>query len=194
MVFKGARGKEVDYDEPTPAQFEAWGRALGEFHNLTREFKPTNRRRSYPDWLEGFESGFRRWGEEEALAELQQVKEELAKFQVTEVNFGLVHYDFQYENTFWNEEEQTFYVIDFDDAHYHFYVLDLLTALADLEEEGPENSQECSEAFYAGYKAVSPWDENVWAQRESLQRYSTLMTFYRVMYSLEDSDFESDPD
>lgn len=194
LVFEKAKGKTLSAQDRTPEQYRAWGRELGRLHNLSRQYEPKRMRRSFLDYLADFRAFFTQWGEQEALAELDSVQAALGRMKQDEDNFGLVHYDFQYDNTFWNEDEQTFYAIDFDDAHYHFYVMDIIYALEDLDDDGPENPQECIEAFCSGYKAVSPLDEEIWVFSNVFQRYSALMNFWRITRSLEDSAFDRDPD
>lgn len=194
LVFEKAKGKPLSAQDRTPEQYRAWGRELGRLHNLSRQYTPRIRRRTYLDYLSDFRASFTRWAEPDALTELDFVQAAMGRMKQDEDNFGLVHYDFQYDNTFWNEEEQTFYAIDFDDAHYHFYVMDIVYALEDLDDGGPENPQECIKAFYSGYKSVSALDEEILADRDVFERYSGLMHFWRTARSLEDSDFDRDPE
>lgn len=193
QVFAQAKGKPLSAQDRTPKQYEIWGRQLGVLHNLSSQYVPKTPRRSYLDYLADFKNSFTEWDENDALAELDMVKAELSSLNKTADNFGLIHYDFQYDNTFWDEEEKTFYAIDFDDAHYHFYAMDLVYALDDLD-AGPADPQQCINAFYAGYKSVCPLDEDIMAHVNVFARYSNLMHFWQITRSMQESDGFQDPD
>lgn len=193
LVFDRLKGRALSPAERSPEQYENWGRQLGSFHALSKDFRPATFRRSYGDYLADFKQAFQNWQEPAALAELAAVRHGLGWLNKTEDNFGLVHYDFQYDNTFWHEDEKTFYAIDFDDAHYHFFAMDIIYALEDLE-DGPPEGEKCIDAFYRGYQSAFPLDAAAMEQRQLFQRYSKLMHFYRIMRSLQDSDFAEDPD
>lgn len=192
MVFEKARGIQLSAEDRTPEQYLAWGRELGRLHNLSRKFSPKSPRSSYLDYCALFRKSFSQWGESAALEELDSVQKSFDRMEQNPENYGLIHYDYQYDNTFWNDEEQTFYAIDFDDSHYHFYTMDIVYALEDMD-DGPDNPAECIEAFYRGYKSISPLDEKTLARRDLFERYSNLMHFWRITRSLEDSSFEQDP-
>lgn len=64
-----------------------------------------------------------------ALAEARLLRDYFAAMPATKVNFGLVHYDFEYDNVFYDSTSEECYAIDFDDAMYHWYAMDIEQAL-----------------------------------------------------------------
>lgn len=194
LVFQRANGTCLSPAEKDARHFHVWGCNLALLHNLAQDFAPqTNKREDYSCWLNRFESAFAHWNEREALAELGRVRQGLDSLEKTKANFGLVHYDFQDDNLFWNQDEEVFYAIDFDDAHYHFYAMDLHYALEDVMAER-RDAQQCQQLFLAGYQTQRGIDPACQRQSHLFARYSELMHFYRIMHSLEDSDPALDPD
>ena len=62
------------------------------------------------------------------------IYEQLAKLPSDHGIYGLIHYDFETDNVFYEQETGQFYPIDFDDAVYHWYVQDIERALDSLNE------------------------------------------------------------
>ncbi|CAH8245863.1 phosphotransferase [Paenibacillus melissococcoides] len=110
--------------------------ALGRLQQLSSEYVPaTAKCWPYLDvlgWIEGLFIDSPQ--EEAALAEAGLLREHFASLPVTKHNFGLVHYDFEYDNVFYDQTTHSCHVIDFDDAMYHWYAMDIEQALASLRD------------------------------------------------------------
>lgn len=64
---------------------------------------------------------------------LTPVEERLARLPMED--YGLIHYDFKYDNVFYHAEQDICWVIDFDDGMYHWFAMDIQRALQSLEED-----------------------------------------------------------
>ena len=73
--------------------------------------------------------------------ELDEVWQALNKLPQTSDTFGLIHYDFEPDNVFWDENNQHCTAIDFEDSMYHFFLVDLEQALDALLENIPTDRQ-----------------------------------------------------
>ena len=90
-------------------------------------------------------------------------------------NFGLVHYDFEPDNVFFDGGKC--YAIDFDDSMEHFYAMDLVQALDELPEEA-------AEPFLRGYHEACPVSEAVAADFPLMRRFRDLYSYARLMHAL----------
>lgn len=73
------------------------------------------------------------------------------------MSYGLIHYDFQLDNIFYEENNRAFSVIDFDDAVYSWYAHDIVTALDDFLGDDMMNLDHYQvKSFLKGYCSVIP--------------------------------------
>ena len=110
--------------------FDEWGRSLATLHTLARRYSPPGYRRLRWDeddvlvnaqaYLPATESSARR--------ELSRVQDWLIAQPAGGNEFGLIHGDFCRVNFHYDRPHIT--VFDFDDSCYHWFVYDLVCALA----------------------------------------------------------------
>ena len=92
----------------------------------------------------------------EKLHLCEAVCKELEALSVSSENYGVIHYDFEPDNVFYDADEDVFCVIDFDDAIRCWYSLDIVRALDALDEVVEENLlKEAEQCFLEGYKSVT---------------------------------------
>lgn len=73
------------------------------------------------------------------------------------MSYGLIHYDFQLDNIFYEENNRAFSVIDFDDAVYSWCAHDIVTALDDFLGDDMMNLDHYQvKSFLKGYCSVIP--------------------------------------
>ncbi|WP_414858760.1 phosphotransferase enzyme family protein [Paenibacillus sp. Soil724D2] len=108
-------------------------------------------------------------------------------------DYGLIHYDFQQDNIFWQASKSQFHVIDFDDAMYHWYAMDIVAALADVLDHIGRDSSSQVECFLRGYTAIYPLDKQMIEHFPKFLRFSKLYSFSRILTALEDSDLSNTP-
>lgn len=157
-VFKGVDGIPIEDTDCTDRILFAYGKALGQFHVLSREYSPETRKWTYQDvlsWVVNIPEKYHAPGK--MLTELEEVRQALNVLPQAGDSFGLVHYDFEPDNVFWDEDKQCCIAIDFEDSMYHFFLVDLEQALDALLENIPTDRQICAKKFLAGiskYKDV----------------------------------------
>ena len=94
-ISEAGYGREVMY---------AYGRALGRLHALSSGYVPAVRKQGHKEILEWIRRTLEEYGGcREAFTELAAVERELGRLLVTTENYGLVHYDFEPDNVFWDE-------------------------------------------------------------------------------------------
>ncbi|MBA4495050.1 phosphotransferase enzyme family protein [Paenactinomyces guangxiensis] len=197
VVFNQAKGVSLDIQKVSEMQFEKWGKSLATLHHLSKTFKPLHldtMRKSWKDALQSIESVLRDHPQEtEAIDELKRIKKWLHTLPTTEENYGLIHYDFELDNIFWNERTAQFNVIDFDDSMYHWYVMDIILALRDLKELEKEKAEIYFQAFLRGYHSIMTLDESLIDQMPRFERVSNLYRFSRILHSLQDRNISNEP-
>lgn len=189
VAFKKASGKSIEEINLTKEIIFGLGKALGSLHKLSNQYTPLNNKRK--DWKEAME-----WMEEvlcefpneiEAKNELNLLKDALLKLPVTKENFGLVHYDFETDNVFYDEITNTYNPIDFDDTVYHWYAMDIEQTLDSLKENISEEQLEASiNHFIDGYRSEYNLSLDMLTLLPLFRRYGDLYGYVRLLYSIEE--------
>jgi Ser/Thr protein kinase RdoA (MazF antagonist) len=150
VVFRELSGKQVELTEEDPAIVRAWGENLGRLHTASRGFVPAaaGTTRSWEDdlrqaktWLPGQEEAACR-----ALAELGTWLRELP---IDETNFGMIHFDFDEDNLFWNGTVCK--ICDFECSARYWYAADIAFTLCGLRHKTPEQRRRLLTWFLEGY-------------------------------------------
>jgi Ser/Thr protein kinase RdoA (MazF antagonist) len=195
VVFNKAEGVNLELDDMTEVQFESWGKSLAALHNLSKAFKPKEYVRN--SWKEILE--FTRYilsnfpNERSAIEELNRMEKWLKSLPISEESYGLIHYDFQLDNVFYKEQSNEFYVIDFDSSMYHWYVMDIVCALGDLQDLEDSKAENGLKYFLKGYCSINNIKEEDITLMPKFQRFDNLVTFAKLLRSLQDSDFSQEP-
>ncbi|GGE79416.1 phosphotransferase enzyme family protein [Priestia taiwanensis] len=189
VVFSEAEGNQLE--ELTEEQSEAWGQSLATLHTLAESYEPIGAtRKSWRDGIQFIETVLQRHPEEyEAREELTKVTKLLEALPTSPATYGLIHYDFQQDNVFYEEEKKSLHVIDFDDAMYSWYGMDIVTALLDVEEDSVHR-----ELFLKGYQSVRALDEETIRLFPMFLRFANLYSFARVLWSIEEQRIEHPPE
>lgn len=194
VVFRSAKGVTLD-ENITEVQCEDWGRSLATLHQLSKEYEPSDTKR--PNWrdiLRKIDVLLQRHPDEmEAMGELDRLTEWLQSFPISNRNFGLIHYDFQLDNIFYNEISHSFSVIDFDDAIYSWYVHDIITALGDVLGDNLNMDKPQVKSFLKGYNLVISLNNEDYNQLPYFQRFMKLYSFSRLLWSLEGCEIADAP-
>ncbi|GGA48872.1 phosphotransferase enzyme family protein [Psychrobacillus lasiicapitis] len=188
VVFSAAKGINLDSDTITEKQMEEWGKSLASLHCLSKTFEPvTERRQSWLDTVQFMEKVFQKHTKEQAaLQELYRVTTWLQSIPTGNDVYGLIHYDFQLDNIFFEgNKEHSFHIIDFDDAIYHWYALDIVTALDDFIDEDNPHSKLLIQSFLNGYRSVNVLEDGAVAQFPYFKRYANLYKFAKLLSSLD---------
>lgn len=185
VVFPGVTGYSPEIGEMSSDQLFAWGRALGQLHNLSQGYIPLGQPRwSWRDQLNWVEEVISDLGPEpEAHGELARVRTWLQSLSQSPQDFGLIHYDFESDNLLW-QPENGWTIIDFDDSVYHWYVMDVVAALRDLDKLEAPQAEQAYTLFIQGYQSVRPLNQELLEQQHFFRRAHTLLLYARVARSI----------
>lgn len=180
--FRAVCGTPMEDTACTPAMLQVMGRTLARLHQLSRNIHVQR-----PDHREMMARIRRMLTENNAPAAIlpiwQHILEKLDALPITPATYGLLHYDFEPDNVFWDEKTGTCSVIDFDDALYGWLSIDVeqaLDALADITDETG-----CA-AFMEGYRCVLPFTAEMEAQRPLMRVFINLRSYARLLHCLND--------
>ena len=180
-AFEGVAGKPVEACPPNDAMFFAMGAALARMHALCRDYQPANRRPDHRQVLGEIRHMLRENHAPSAVEEqLNALEAALCRLPETPETYGLLHYDFEPDNVFWDEKTQTCAVTDFDDSIYGWFALDVEQALCELPDEN------ACQRFMEGYRSVLPFTEDMERQRPLMRRFIDLRSYARLCHCLND--------
>lgn len=195
-TFKEVPGKSLEDQNLDEEKIYKWGKSLGQLHTHSQQFKPTEAKRmdclEVLNWVEGVLTVISE--QEKAQHEVKILKAYFSQLEKTEHNYGLIHYDFELDNVFYNEETDEMTPIDFDDAMYHWYGMDIEQALESMRDcEEIENFDDARTAFIEGYRSERPLTDDAFKTAKMLRRFANLYGYTRVLRSVEEQ-LEEEPE
>lgn len=195
-AFKRVAGVQLNQTDLSDNIIFIYGKALGKLHQLSSEYEPvTYKRWSYQDvlsWIQHVLSDFP--NETEALKETKLLQRYFASIPITKRNFGLIHYDFEFDNVFYDEHSQSCNVIDLDDAMYHWYVMDIEQALDSLQDCIPaEVFQKKKQCFMDGYRTEYEISDDMLSLLPACRRFANLYGYIRILRSVAEK-WENEPE
>jgi Ser/Thr protein kinase RdoA (MazF antagonist) len=133
-------------------------------------------------------------GQEAALGEAKKLRGYFSGLPRRKENFGLIHYDFEMDNVFYDETSRSIHVIDFDDVMQHWYMMDIVQALDSLEREvSSKTASDPSTTFLAGYQSHFAIEEAIWAALPVFRRFGDLYRYTRITRALQET-WDHEPD
>lgn len=189
VVFKGVKGEQLSNLDLGDDIVYAYGRSLGELHQHSSNFHPVKYRRwTYKDVLGWISDVLGKFPDEKAaLKELEILKEYLEELPVTNENYGLIHYDFECDNVFYDQNSKSCNIIDFDDAMYHWYLMDIVQALESIKEEvTQEDYIQRENSFLEGYRSQYDITDDMFSRIVVFHRFKNLYGYTRIIRSVEE--------
>lgn len=179
QAFVGVPGKPIDQLPLTRPILFAWGQALGRLHALDVTPSPCPWQHDQAlDWAG--QTLIACHAPKKILSALYRLRDDLAALPQTKGQYGLVHYDFEPDNVFWDEATGTCSVIDFADCMRCWYSLDIQQALGELTEEADR------EIFLQGYQQARPLPEHLDQLLPLMQRFIDLYGYARILRCITD--------
>lgn len=182
-AFFGVSGAPMeDTDLSSEALFE-YGKSLGRLHALSAQFTPKVKKWTHDEVLDWVASVLAQYGAPDGVvSELAALKDELNALPTAWDDYGLVHYDFELDNVFYDPETKSCAVIDFDDGMYHWYVLDIEQVFLSLAEElSGEALRTAKNEFIRGYREERRYTQNMDALRPLMRRFINLYGYTRLI-------------
>jgi len=188
-VFIRVVGKNIEESGCGDEIIRAYGAALGRLHALSKAYQPQSKRWSHLDVLAWIEATLASLGDESlALDELRLLRESFTHLPITPECFGLIHYDFELDNVYYDPATQSCSVIDFDDSMYNWYLMDVLNALVSLKKEIPHGEYAPKKAiFLDGYREEFELDDALWAAAPLFIRFATLYSYTRNARAMQET-------
>lgn len=160
-----------------------YGVLLGRLHKMMTEYPDAGKHRSYRDLLDEIGERLQKYQAPDVVVrEYKEVSGQLTKVSVNRDTYGVVHYDFEPDNVFYDSKSGKFSVIDLDDAIQCWYALDIVRALDGLGDVvETENLQQAERIFLNGYSSEKLLSQEQiqsfsWMRRlVHLQEYATLL-------------------
>ncbi|HEY7780221.1 MAG TPA: phosphotransferase [Ktedonobacterales bacterium] len=188
VVFRGLPGREVELDELDEATLSEWGRTLAQLHNASNSFLA---HRARPTWEDNAHA---------VLATVPPTETAVRGIIASGLEWlatqprqdsGLIHGDFELDNLAWDGARVG--VMDFDDAAYAWYAIDIAIAVQDIWREGGPRRDAWLDAFYAGYASARPVPTGM---REAVPHLQTLLLavkFARLLRAYANTNAENSP-
>ena len=195
VVFESVKGEPLSQIEYENSLYYGYGKSLGQLHTLSMEYHTKGiARGSWQDVLVWCEQIILEYGGgETALSEAHILREYFAELPDGKEVFGLIHYDFELDNVFYDKDTGVFCPIDFDDSVYHWFVMDIEQALSSIRDELPDELfQRAAEQFMHGYSNEKSVDASLLACLPMFRRYANLLTYARVLRSMHEK-WENEP-
>ncbi|QTD41836.1 phosphotransferase enzyme family protein [Sporosarcina sp. Te-1] len=188
-VFKRVPGVQIGDTEVSDSIVFNYGKALGKLHQISSGYDPVGPKRwSHSDVFDWMQSILIELPNETlALKEIKILQNYFNSVPKTSNNYGLIHFDFEYDNVFYDEQTASCYAIDFDDSMYHWYVMDIVQAIDSLEDcVPPEMLQEKKQCFWDGYQTEFEISEDMMALLPACKRFANLYSYVRLLRSTEE--------
>ena len=182
-VFEGVPGKPIEETDYCKEIMLSYGKALGRLHCLSMQYEPECRKWSYEDalvWISDVLKDY--YAPEYMIAQVEVVKQELALLTRNSETFGLVHYDFEPDNVFYEKADCSCHVIDFEDGMYHFFLVDIEQVFDCLSEElDGEALCEAKECFLQGYRNEKALETNFEEKLPVMRKFCNLYSYARLI-------------
>jgi len=195
-AFKKVDGKQLSQIPLTDELLFQYGSCLGSLHHLSSGYVPDSSKRwAHEQVFAWIDQQFHRLSvAESAKRECRNLELLFSSFSRDVQNYGLIHYDFEMDNTFYDAKTGKIWVIDFDDCMYHWYQMDIENAWKSLQEDlNPEDLAQKMQCFLEGYQSHHPIDPKISLQGDAFSRFSRLYTYARLKDTLSEEN-ENEPD
>jgi len=195
-VFKRVKGKQISQLNFDDEIITAYGAALGRLHSLSGEYTdPKTRRWTHEDVFHWVEETLRDLPVGRLpLDELRLLRDYFSGLPISPATYGLIHYDFETDNVFYDDATKSCSVIDFDDAMYHWYTMDIVQALDSLKDEVAADEFAHKKAvFIEGYRSEYAIEDDQLAAMPAFRRFANLYGYTRVVRAMQEC-WENEPE
>ena len=196
VTFKCAPGKPLTQFAYSPELYFGFGKSLASLHKLSQSFQPTEAFRinweQQLDWCEALLREYR--VESAALAEIDILRDFFGKLPRKKNTYGLVHYDYEGQNVFFDPKAQEFCPIDFDDSIYHWYVIDVERSTRAIRNTlSAKQSDFAVQDFILGYRSELILSDDDLALQPIFKRYCDLYGYTRRLRTLHEK-WQNEPE
>ena len=177
-AFEGVPGEPIEENPLTPEIAHVYGASLARLHALSCRFAPACQRPGHSAMLGTVRAHLAgHCAPQAVLTACSALEKELSALDRSAQEYGLVHYDFEPDNVFFDAGTGLCHVIDFDDSIYCWYALDIEQALDSID---PLRHAD----FLAGYASVRPLPADLARMRALMRRIVDLRSYARLLHCL----------
>lgn len=191
--FERVPGMDLERIHGTLDIVRGYGECLGKLHQTIKNYPAQEERRDHKALLDEIRVRLQSFGASNlVLSELCDVEKELSELTISDSNYGIVHYDFEPDNVFFDEKTGVFSIIDFDDAIRCWYALDIARAIDGLDDVIEEDElSEAKVAFLKGYRKVCVFTKEQEDTLPLMRRLVRIQSFSTILYVMsEPVDYE----
>ncbi len=197
-VFKRVPGKPISESGLENDILFTFGASLGQLHQLSNDYiPPTTRRWTHTDVFMWIENTLRAVSaEESAFRELKLLRHYFGTLPQTPGQYGLIHYDYELDNVFYDSKTEVCSVIDFDDAMYHWYGMDVEQTLDSLRKDNDftdDEFQQKKALFLEGYRSRFAIGDDQLATMPMFRRFANLYSYTRIVRSIQE-EWDNEPE
>ena len=186
-VMEGVLGQELEELDINDSIAFEFGSSLGKLHKLSSAYDvmPSNRMHCNEvlSWCKNYLSDF---PEHKVIIEaikcLEPVLEALPKLKK---QYGLIHYDFDLDNVFMDQESGQMHVIDFDDCMMSWYEMDVVLSLDKL-------GMTYKDSFIKGYNSHYQLSSDFEKLAPIFRQFTLIYSYTRIVRSIEE-EWENEP-
>jgi Ser/Thr protein kinase RdoA (MazF antagonist) len=195
-AFKRVDGEELSELEYSDEIVHDLGKTLGRLHKYSMEFTYVNKESCFDKigWMENYAKNELKDNKELILQKIDEVRSVFQKLPQNESNFGLIHYDFELDNVFYDEISKKYSIIDFGSSMYHWYSMDIEQSLNKLKGEYLENDFEhLKKQFIDGYKTEYQIFESEFNYFPVFRRFDELLVYINLR-EVVDETWDNEPE
>lgn len=192
-VFEGVPGNCIEDTDYSAEIMISYGKALGKLHRLSMVYKPVHKKWSSEEALEWIREVLIEYRAPEGmLREWEMVRKELTALERASENYGLVHYDFEPDNVFYDESSGMCHAIDFEDGMYHFFLVDIEQVLDALSEELEGDAFLRAKAYFLqGYRSEKTLEPDFEEKLSLMRWFCNLYSYARLTHCLSEEVSEA---
>jgi Ser/Thr protein kinase RdoA (MazF antagonist) len=170
--FEKASGTLAENITPsawTDELFQAIGRAVGQFHTISKRYQPSHAGHTRPQWYDSYEirhaTSLLENLTDPAGEKLAGLLKYLGTLPKSPTDYGLIHDDLHFANFLVGRDNRVT-VIDFDDCGYGWFVIDVAMAVFDVmvlynpltDEQGQTFARRFLRSYLSGYREHNQLD------------------------------------
>ncbi|MDD2648621.1 MAG: phosphotransferase [Eubacteriales bacterium] len=188
-AFQGVFGTQIEDTDCSEDVIFAYGKALGFMHRLSQNYKPRTKVWSYKDVLDTINTSLVvNHAPKYIMEENKSVCGALSVLSATKENFGLVHYDFETDNVFYDDRTGSCAVIDFEDGMYNWYAADFVKAFDSLADSlMGARLESAKQIFIKGYGTERPFAKENEQLMPLIRRFCELYKYSRLIRVIDET-------
>lgn len=185
-VMEAVPGVDLETLEMTEEMAKAFGAELGKLHRLSSTFRAEDSSRVHcEDVLLKCKGFLEAAGDEsDLLRVIDSLINELKTIPKESKTYGLIHYDFDLDNVFYDERKRSMSTIDFDDCIFSWYGMDVVLSMDKI------GKPDLIPFFLAGYE--THFDVNL-KHEDAFRKFTLIYSYTRIAQSMQE-EWNNEPD